>query len=215
MNESNKAETVESLLTRMEPHIRRAGTGSLKNDGPFRCVVRAAIAKAFEFTVHSQKTHDEPFFLTATLRGLCEDLIVLTFLAPLADRDDVVLAINDDNMSQALERQELFFQANRSWQPVIRNAAGKRQSSIDKMKNIARAHGWNRNRLPTVHHMAQSCGLLPIYEFMYSATSKWVHCSPHVLLRMGWSKSESKDAVSQEMDFVSKTCQELQRPERG
>lgn len=201
MSEPKQPDTTETLFNRLEPHIRRVGHGSLKHDGPFRCIVRAAIVKAFEFTVYSQGKRPEPFFLTATLRGLCEDLIVLTFLAPLADRDDIVVAINDDNLSESLERQDAFFQANRSWQPVVRNAPGKRQSAVDKLKNIARIHGWNRNRLPTVRDMAQSCGLAPIYEFMYSATSKWVHCSPHVLLRMGWSKSESKDEVSHETQW--------------
>jgi hypothetical protein len=34
--------------------------------------------------------------------------------------------------------------------------------------------------------MAKVAGMAPLYGYLYSATSRWVHFSPHLLLRMGW-----------------------------
>ena len=70
-------------------------------------------------------------------------MIVLSFLAPLADKDELVLALI--------------------------------------MKT-----------LPSVRSMAEKTG---VYDFMYHATSKWVHFNPHVLLRMGWGKCDDKSQL--------------------
>ena len=34
--------------------------------------------------------------------------------------------------------------------------------------------------------MAKATNLHDLYNYLYSATSKWVHFSPQILLRMGW-----------------------------
>jgi hypothetical protein len=55
-----------------------------------------------------------------------------------------------------------------------------------------------KNKLPKVHAMATECNLLELYEFMYSATSKWVHFNPHILVRRGWSGPGGTHKVSYE-----------------
>ncbi len=199
------AASTKNLLNKLSRHINRACYGSLKHDGPFLCIVRAAIAKAFEFALYTEKRHHEPFFLTATLRGICEDLIVLSFLEPFQDRDDIVLAMTSDDVFKALRRQGAFFRTNRSWQPVVSDPSAFRPSAIKHLKDIAKAHGWSKNKLPKVHYMAMKCNLLELYEFMYSATSKWVHFNPHVLLRMGWSRPGEKHKVSYETTWSFST----------
>lgn len=196
--QKQQSQSVRNLLDRLARHIRRAGHGSLKYDGPFRCIVRAAMTKAFEFATYTERKHHEPFFLTATLRGICEDLIVLSFLEPLQDRDDIVLAMISEDVSKALHSQHAFFMKNRSWQPVVSPPSVFQPSAIKSLKDFAKAHGWPKNKLPRVYDMANACNLSALYEFMYSATSKWVHCSPHVLLRMGWSGPGEKRRVSYE-----------------
>jgi hypothetical protein len=169
--------------------VTRAGHGSFSAEGPFRCVVRAALVKAFEFAQHARKEHAEPFFLTATLRGICEDLIVLSFLAPLSDRDEVVRILLEDDVSDALGKQQVFFDTHRTWQPIVRDEPGQRETARLKVKQLAADHLWKRKPLPTVRDMAHASGLVPLYEYIYAATSKWVHCNPGVLLRMGWNRT--------------------------
>src|SRR5689334_22637088 len=36
---------------------------------------------------------------------------------------------------------------------------------------------------------------LEIYDFLYAATSTWVHFSPHILFRMGWASSKERSAT--------------------
>lgn len=56
-----------------------------------------------------------------------------------------------------------------------------------RLKALLAKNGLNKNRLfPCVEHMAIDPGLKPLYDFLYHATSRMVHFSPNVLLRMGW-----------------------------
>ncbi len=68
-----------------------------------------------------------------------------------------------------------------------------------EMLEIAQSHGWTkkgRGRLPTVRDMAESSGLLALYEFMYAATSQWVHFNPHLLWRLGRNQREPHADIS-------------------
>jgi hypothetical protein len=194
-----QSDILSELLADLEPHVLRTGHGSITGDGAFRCVARAALVKATEFARIATRAHPEPFFLTATLRGVCEDLIVLSFLSKLTDRDEVVLALNDDNLVDGLSSQHAFFGAERPWQPVLGDADGHREMAAAKLNDIASAHGWKvkgKVSFPTVWYMAEKEHLVPLYKFMYSATSKWVHCSPHILLRMGWGEPDTRSDAS-------------------
>ena len=193
------------LLRALRPHTQRACRGSFKTNGVFQCAVRAALSKAFDFALHVAIPRPEPFFLTATLRGICEDLIVLSFLAPLPDHNEILLAVNQTNLAEGMKRQEGFFAANRAWQPVIAPEPGFVEQAFNRLKTVADAHGWNRGRLPTVQFMADSSGFRPLYDFMYSATSKWVHCTPHLLLRMGWSNTATRHQLSDETEWIFST----------
>jgi hypothetical protein len=150
MTKPERPNEIIRLLEQLEPHVANVRHGSLTKDGTFRCVVRASLKKAFEFAVFAQKEQAEPFFLTASLRGICEDLIVLSFLSPLQDRDDIVLAVHHDGTSDAMMRQSEFFSANRPWQPVISDASDYRATSAAELKRIAKIYGWPRDRLPIV-----------------------------------------------------------------
>jgi hypothetical protein len=55
--------------------------------------------------------------------------------------------------------------------------------------------------------MAKASGLVELYDYMYSATSKWVHCSPHVLLRMGWSKEPRTEVCAEKTHWIFSTRQ--------
>jgi hypothetical protein len=123
-------------LRRLRPHVVRLGTGNLVKDGYFVCLSRAAIVKAFEFSRYAQTKVKEPFFLTATLRGICEDLIVLSFLSTLPTRDAAVKALLDDSLQEGLERQTAFFEMTRSWQPVPRCHPEERQAARAAINKI-------------------------------------------------------------------------------
>jgi len=51
---------------------------------------------------------------------------------------------------------------------------------------MRKGNRWRKHReWPTVREMAEPTGLLPLYDFLYAATSSFVHYSPNNLIRMG------------------------------
>ena len=206
--EANSNNTIiQGLLRRLKPHVVEMGEGHLIADGLFRCITRSAIVKAFEFACHAQTKVKEPFFATATLRGVCEDMITLSFLSSLPNRDEIIGSLIDDNLQEGLECQTSFFKTNRPGQPVVRSRPGQREQAKRNLLNLAKAQRWDRDKLPTVRKMAKASGLVELYDYMYSATSKWVHCSPHVLLRMGWSKEPRAEVCAEKTHWVFSTRQ--------
>src|SRR5688572_13568668 len=114
---------VSLILRQMGASIRAATTASLADEGHFTVAARAALAKSYEINraVFSASGKRNSYALTASLRGICEDIISLSFWATLddADRDRVVELMMFDNVQAALENQSAFFEKNRPSQPVL------------------------------------------------------------------------------------------------
>ena len=199
------APTLPSLLRRMRPHVKNVGHGTLAVEGTFRCAVRAAIVKAFEFAVRAQAKQRDPFFQTATLRGICEDFIALSFFATYDDRDEIIEALMVYNLADSVRRQTSFFAQTRPWQQVLNHPAGQHEESKHRVKEISASHSWVKNQLPTVKVMADKCDLSPLYEYMYAATSNLVHFRPGVLLRTGWSHETPNHQASRETRWTFST----------
>jgi hypothetical protein len=51
--------------------------------------------------------------------------------------------------------------------------------------------------------MAKASSLAPLYSYIYAATSKWVHFSPHILLRMGWGGTSDDVGDDTEWSFTT------------
>ena len=186
------------LYTSLKPSAEHFTSGSL-SDGLYINVLRAALAKSYEFNCVVTKSKDAPFFLMATLRGMCEDVIVLKFIQSfkVEDRNEILELLLKIGIFEALHNQEEFFDQHRSFQPILKPTGSK--ADIDKLRDevlkLRRAYSSEtpNNHLPSIRKMAKSQGLLPFYEYLYSATSRLVHFSPQVLLRMGWGPEPKPD----------------------
>src|SRR5580658_76276 len=95
--EGKKSTTINARLKRLDKEVAEKGKYNIKRDGMFRCVLRAAFDKAFEFarytnSVRMEQANQSSFFMASALRGICEDLIALKFLRQLSrkDRDEVI-----------------------------------------------------------------------------------------------------------------------------
>lgn len=163
----------------------------------------AAFVKSYEFNLYVSGLEHfaHSFYLTPTLRGMCEDIIVLKSIANFdpKDRAEIIAHIQMAGVSESLATQERFFTANRPGQPILKDkdAATKQAQEEQKIQDIYRKYGLlkGKQKWVKIKDLAISCGLLPVYEFFYSATSKWVHFSPQILLRMGWAKEKSQSAT--------------------
>jgi len=166
-------------------------------------LLSAAFTKVFEFNLHicSDEHDKDPYFYTASLRGICEDIIVLKFLGLLTevDRQEVVSNITMASLFDSMAKQSRFFEHYRPGQPIL-PGSGKQASVevrlselVTENTSLKRKHGWQsppNAYLPSVRSMAKTSNLLDLYDFIYSMTSKWVHFSPRNLMRMGWGETQ-------------------------
>jgi hypothetical protein len=170
----------------------------------FKPIVKAAFVKSLEFNlfVNSSSTRtSSAFFFMPSLRGMCEDLITLTYIRKKLSQEDgsrMVGALSDISLIEHLEKQIDFFRLERPTQPTVILPSKLQKSMQDKaektLTEIRARASWGQDKLrPSVSHMATECGMIRLYEFLYHATSDLVHFSPHSLLRMGWGDTEKQD----------------------
>lgn len=208
MKKTSNPYSLKNTLRKIKLHVAEINVANFNKDGFYRCSVMASLVKAFEFVSFSQKKQNEPYFQMASLRGICEDLIVLSFLRSFSDRDEIIDAIMNTHMAESLSVQTAFFSSARAWQPIIKSLPLHKENCVAKLNELAQAHGWKKggtHQLPTVRKMAIESKLLELYDFFYSTSSKLVHFSPHVLMRMGWGKPEAGQKVSKDTDWSFST----------
>ena len=133
----SELQAVERQLKRLrevQPFIQataQASGGGL-NGREFVNCLRASLSKSFEFCLeaHKNRTNDIAFFLVSSLRSICEDLIILSYLGKMsnADRNELVSLLIRHEWASQLSAQSKFFALARPEQPVIQPGA------IDKTK---------------------------------------------------------------------------------
>jgi hypothetical protein len=166
-------------------------------DNVYQCYIVAAYSKCFQFnlTVNNYNPKNS-FFFTPSLRGICEDFIMLKFLKkyPVIDKNELLQSYSMYQLMEIVAIQDKFFCKNHKQQIVYRMPELEKvqEENLNKIKAEWGKIGLNKDKvLPTVSHMATDAGLVELYEYLYSATSDMVHFSPHNLMRSGWSKKET------------------------
>jgi hypothetical protein len=159
----------------------------------FKACVVASFSKAVDLGVSLFKEADkeDAYFKTASLRGLCEEIIVLLYIDNMLKphQNDIVMNLVALNLAKDLKSQEDFFSDNHPEQYVLDSKFySDLDTPKDKIKTIINSKGINGNKLPPVEQMAEKVNLSELYSYMYRATSNFVHFNPAHLIRMGWGK---------------------------
>jgi hypothetical protein len=163
----------------------------------YLAVLKSAFVKGYEFADYvnrlTEKRIDESaFFMTAGLRGICEDIIALKFIGQFdpAIRKEIINLEIAGAVSKASEAQKNFFEKVRPFQPIVRvpSPAADLQKRKDSYKaiGIQTGLGMIKEKLPPVEQMAANVGLAEVYDFFYRITSETVHFNVRVALRNGW-----------------------------
>jgi hypothetical protein len=192
-----------STYKALEPAIAHIRLGNLRQHDFFQLSLKAALTKTYDFNTYVSGLEDtgHSFYLTATLRGMCEDIIALKSMLNFdpKDRSDLVANIQMSGVYESIAAQMEFFKTTRPARPVfsVNDPTAEKEKVDAKILNVYKKYGLpTRGKLPpSMRQLAIRCGLLPIYDFYYSATSKWVHFSPHILMRMGWGPESSPTAT--------------------
>ncbi len=167
--------------------------------GCFNLCLRASFVKLLEFNefINSTTRQDTSFFYMATLRGICEDFIVLKYLSQMTRyrKDKLILLMASKQSEEAIRAQSIFFTRNDRTEVVLMRPKAESKEVIDSLtksisKILQRENTGRSRNLPPVRDMAQHVELLDLYDYLYHATSKTVHFSPHILMRMAWGDVE-------------------------
>jgi hypothetical protein len=194
-----KSPTINALLKRLDKEVAEKGKYNIKRDGMFRCVLRAAFVKAFEFarytnSIRMERANQSSFFMASALRGICEDLIALKFLRQLSrnDRDEVITLEMSMALYKRITEQTKFFSKERPFQLVL--SGGEAPAHVASLQARLYAIGqrsglWSTERkLLPIEQMAIKLKMRAVYDYFYRLTSDVVHFNPGIALRSGWGK---------------------------
>jgi hypothetical protein len=194
-----KPESRLQLLREIEPFIQKTAKATTRLKGhEFVNCLRGSLSKSFEFCLeaHQGRTNRIAFFLVPSLRSICEDLVVLSYLGKMssADRNGFVSLLIQHEMVAKLDAQSKFFKLARPEQPVIQPGTIDKKKIEDSIRQIWKRNGWTgltSSWMPTVRQIAEKNHidvLTTLYDYIYRLTSGAVHFNPGLLLRTGWGK---------------------------
>ena len=168
----------------------------MRPDHVFSNCVRASISKSYEFCLdaHRKTTEKSAFFLVASLRSICEDLIVLSYIStlPKEERDQLTTLMMHRELAVQLDAQSKFFRTARPDQAVLGAGNSKASDFESQIREIWKKNGWpglSSAWMPQIRQIADKNHydlLVTLYDFLYRLTSGMVHFNPAVLIRSGW-----------------------------
>ena len=185
--------TLEALLPEMET-VRSVSFDT--NIDMYDFLSRAAFAKAFDFAHSTLLQGDESgmsFWVISTMRGIVEDIIVLSAVKNMSrqDREDLLSTWMHVDVLEGTKRQEKFFSTPDRLQSVLTPPATVDDSIASLRSDMRRV--WNSYSIDPGHagrgnirSLAEAVNLSDMYDYFYEFASRLVHFSPTVLMRSGW-----------------------------
>ena len=176
--------------------IKATGTGYY-----FPSLLAASFLRSYtyiEACVDAKIEHG--LIMSAGLRGICEEIIVLNYLSKLqeCDREEIIIATINLDVAEKLKYQQVFFKKFRPFQPTLSLPKETDMKSLrGKVQSSWRKHGWpnlNQIRPPTQQIAAKSDPevLDVLYEFLFRLTSSSVHFDSQTLLNSGWGNPKNE-----------------------
>lgn len=187
---------LDKVFKKIEQHYDTLILQPDSSNNIFQSIIRAAFAKNYEFNCicnNLNNIHDA-FFLMASLRGICEDIISIKYLKEklLIDREQLISLLVQKGTIEGIIVQRSFFKQNKPEQIIldVDDAEVHLGIMLTQIKDILKKNGLKGDKeFPSVAQMATDTKLFKLYDYLYYATSKIVHFSPGLLMRLGWAES--------------------------
>lgn len=204
----DQSKEITEALESLQHLVKRFATVNMADRQLFLWCLSSSFTKAFEFVeLTCQYDDGSSYFLTASLRSITEDIILLSFLArkPHDERELVVGHLMELEVAEDTRRQKAFFQTFRPFQPVLSGKNHQEKRLKEELKDFWRKNGWpkfNKKTPPPVPPTREIAGKLDkgfleaVYNFVYRLSSNSVHFGPRALLRTGWGDLESTATFS-------------------
>src|SRR5262245_18736619 len=195
---TNGRTTQQDRLKALQQFVRGFAKAAPRKDHAYRHCLRASLPKSFEFCLetHKHRPKGVAFFLIPSLRSICEDLIVLSYVGKLSakERNNLTALLIQQEALSRIEIQTKFFSIARPDQPVIGPGTTDRTRLEDSIREIWKRNGWpglTKSWTPSVRQIAETTHtdvLVVLYDYIYRLTSGAVHFNASALVRTGWGK---------------------------
>lgn len=195
----NLNEKLKPILNEMNDYFDLFSKDQLSNDDAnrlFDLTLKATTIKSFEFAQAVTKLDGaNRYFMLPSLRGICEEYITEKFIydkyVNTSDRNSLIMMwMMHCNLKSSIAQWEYFKSYKPSQTLYYKETFPLEIQSYEKeLKEFFKGSIVNfdkRKIFPSVHYMAKSTNLLDIYNYVYHATSTFVHFNPHNLFRMSW-----------------------------
>ena len=165
-----------------------------KGEFSYLDVVKSAYTKCYDFAYwnFSCTEYENAFFRIPVLRGVSEDLVVLTYLLTFEDnkRLEYLKYQMEYDTIKSLVNQKKFLNRHNPKQITIdpHSIIGEKRVNfiLERPTNKNKAVDLGHKLLPSIYKMAKETGYEELYKYLYYATSKAVHFNPDNLLKLGW-----------------------------
>jgi len=160
----------------------------------FKLTVKIAFCKSIQLNqiVHKELFNENSFLFLSTLRGICEETIVLKFIDELVsegDKSELIKSLMKDSMFKELKEQRTFLNKYRPAQPVLNEKLAD-HFEAEEIAEVLNRNGINGKKIPATATMADRIGLKELYEFIYRASCSFVHFNPRIMHRTVWYQNE-------------------------
>lgn len=206
-NASEHVATLKTILATVDGFLGDIKTVELQEDiqsKSYDLIRRAALVRqreALDAVVTLCET-GHAAFAVCFLRPAYEELVWLEYLNKHAGVANAIIK----HMTQIAVAQSVQAQADFSGSLAMRDmgfsaefVAATKDARVENESSliaIGKKLGWKRNSpQPTFKELAEAVGRASEYQFLYHATSRFVHFSPQELLRRIWGKP-SKVTIS-------------------
>jgi hypothetical protein len=175
-------------------------------DGPeskqfWGIIKRAVIARQHEAlqAIESMADAGHGFLGVTFLRPAYEELIWLEFVdGCVGDPADFAVLVSQHELADQLKTQNDYLDKRVMKEIGLSQRLGKLNDARDRetkkrIREIAHHVGWDTSRglYPTTFFMAKRVNRLKEFQYLYGATSRFVHFSPHELMRRAWGRPGS------------------------
>ena len=199
----NPSEALSAKLDPLRPFVERTANVTFDGQNVFMACLVSSFVKSFEFVeLTSRSDDDSALFLTASLRSIAEEIILLNHLSGFNHdtREFVLIRLMELEVTQNARYQNRFFRTFRPFQPVMPERINDEERLKKELTDFWQQNGWpnfqprtSTATPPTSEIAAKSKPRLleVVYDFIYRLSSNSVHFRPGVLLRMGWGPDMS------------------------
>lgn len=188
------------VLTEMKPIIDSSSKLAWEPSTGFRRVIfRAIIIRQYECLegiVHLVEKN-RGYAGVALLRPAFEELIWAKYLAQLdeGDANNLLVCLAQKEIFETLKSQDDYIGRTQTKKlglfDHLNKMIGVQPATRSQLSDLGKRLGWNKRMIansmpPSLQFLAKKTGMTSLYNFLFHASSRFVHFSTSELLRRAW-----------------------------